>query len=1211
LRESLTVLAILLILLFTAALAGPYFIDWSAERAIIEKQLSELVGAPVKVEGAIDLRLLPTPYLTLQRVGLANQGGPFDMQAERLRLEVAVAPLLRGELDFTEATLQRPRLRLTLSPDGAVVPLGAKPAFAPQLRFERIAVEDGTLELRDPATGRDVALGDIGLTAQADALTGPFRGDGAVRLGSGRTAFRFTTSEFANDRLRLKLIVDATAASPRVDVDGTFATPSGKGGATTFAGTAILSGRWTPRGFDTALPWRVAAQMRGTARALHADSLELRLGDEEHALSFPGTADIDLSGTPKATASLKARQLDLDRALGRENGPPPLVRAAQLFDALTADSRLSAETVPLSLDWTAESILVGGETVTDVAGALRFEEDRPPRFSFEASGPGRSHLKLDGDVETGSAAEFNGMVALSAGDLDRVAAWLGPVLPPGLPRPLPVRRAEVTGRAVVSRVGVAGHDLALRLDRSALTGTLAYTKAVGADPPRLFADVAASALDLDGLPDPGAATRALGALDLSISFSAQAIAVAGLAAQPVAVDRIRLDLTKSAGLLRLRDFDILGLGGASLHAKGSWDGDAVEVQATVDADRLQNTADFLRRLAPNPVSTFVARQAPALSPAHLAFSARARAGANGSAPDIAALLLDGSLGATQLAMRVGPDAQAPGALEGTIRVDAADSLALLRQAGVSVLPLAGAGPGRIAMTAHGTLAGRLDASLSATLAGASFGYAGSLAEGSEPHVSGAVKLSSGDLLPLLQASAFAFPDATARLPAELAGAVAWTPQGLAVSGLSGSIAATPVRGALQLGVDGRGRPTVGGDLAVDHLALATLVALALGAPQPAKAGTLWSNLPFASGLADPPATTLALKVAAFDLPFGMVGHDADFRVEIAPGVVALKGFSAALQPGRVVGDLTLRRDGRTAAVEGHAAMEDYPIALPNAQGRLKAALEIAGSGGSALALVSSLAGSGPAQIADLTLPRADPAALARVFAMAEDDRLTIDEAEVARTLRREFDKGALKVGDRSFDLGLAAGQLRFVPTTAAKPDGGAATTVAASIDLRDGSVEERVGLTQTALPRDWTGPPPRVGLLFKGPIAAPNVSLDVANFINALATRAIARESARIQSYESDIRERAFFNQRLQSERRREQERVKAIEDARRAAEALRLRQAEEARQKAEDARRAAEPAVPPAPAPTQLPGAVTAPRPGAPAPAAPLVPDPSAAGRY
>ena len=113
-REILTILAIVLIVILTAALAVPYFIDWNAERSLVEAQLSNLTGAEVKIRGGIDLKILPTPYLQLADVELTAPGSGTDVKVAELHLEIALAALLRGEVDFVEAQFVAPNVQVTL-----------------------------------------------------------------------------------------------------------------------------------------------------------------------------------------------------------------------------------------------------------------------------------------------------------------------------------------------------------------------------------------------------------------------------------------------------------------------------------------------------------------------------------------------------------------------------------------------------------------------------------------------------------------------------------------------------------------------------------------------------------------------------------------------------------------------------------------------------------------------------------------------------------------------------------------------------------------------------------------------------------------------------------------------------------------------------------------------------------------------------------------
>ena len=145
LRESLTALAILIILVLTAALFGPLLIDWTGRRGEVETRLSQALGASVRTAGAIRLRLLPSPYLELGEVRI-GAGDPPQFAAEKARIELAVMPLLQGQIRIVDAHLTRPRLRLTIE-DGALV-LPKVPLSTPEfVGFERIAITDAEVIL--------------------------------------------------------------------------------------------------------------------------------------------------------------------------------------------------------------------------------------------------------------------------------------------------------------------------------------------------------------------------------------------------------------------------------------------------------------------------------------------------------------------------------------------------------------------------------------------------------------------------------------------------------------------------------------------------------------------------------------------------------------------------------------------------------------------------------------------------------------------------------------------------------------------------------------------------------------------------------------------------------------------------------------------------------------------------------------------------------
>ena len=73
-QATLLGLGIALILALVAALVGPPFVDWSQYRSVFETQVSRLVGMPVRVNGAIEARLLPTPSMVLRDIEAGGRG---------------------------------------------------------------------------------------------------------------------------------------------------------------------------------------------------------------------------------------------------------------------------------------------------------------------------------------------------------------------------------------------------------------------------------------------------------------------------------------------------------------------------------------------------------------------------------------------------------------------------------------------------------------------------------------------------------------------------------------------------------------------------------------------------------------------------------------------------------------------------------------------------------------------------------------------------------------------------------------------------------------------------------------------------------------------------------------------------------------------------------------------------------------------------------
>ncbi len=1159
-REILTILASILILILTAALVGPYFVDWTQQREWVEAQLTQAVGAEVRVEGAIEISLLPSPRLNVEKVRLSGQApGAPTLKADAMRMELAVSPLMRGELRFTDMVVNAPDLQLTVAPDGALILPEFGSDSPERFALDRLTLTNGVIRIDDRPRKRMVTIPNIELDGEAASLIGPFKGSGKLGDPAAPTVFRFNTGTREAERWRVKLIVDEGARRPRTDFDGAilFGSPQ-----LSLAGPIILSS--TIRG----VPWRATGALTADAAGAEIQSLELRAGAEDRALSASGVARVEYAAEPRVALDLKARQVDLDRLFGEAGGDAP-----RLFgDAMTSliDSSNFGLMAPFNLTLSSPALTLGGDTLSEVVGRLDWRDGKSVGVAFESNAPGRSHISLDGSVETGVAAKFAGKVDAAFRDMPRFQDWLSSInadLANRL-RALPLRSFEINGDLDVSRAGFSGRNLTIKADRSTYSGALAYTSAVGSERARLFADLTSPALDLDGVPELAGPAAAASDLDLVLSLEARAVRLARFGEGMVDAGRISGRITKTGPDFVLENFAIANLGGAQFSATGALGPAGAKLDARLDATRLVDLADLVKRIAPGRAADMLAARAVALSPARFNLKLEAP----GNSAKLGNFTFDATARGTAIKGSARPDPAKPGAILTSATLEAPEAASLLRQLGIDTIALSGAGRGRLAFNASGDPTDGLDTKIEASFAGLDVAYAGRLKPlAGVVDTAGDLKLSSRNAVPLLQVLGVAAPDPSAPgLPADLTSAFSWKNDEVRFERLLGKAGASQVVGALDLAPrksgEGAARLAVGGVLQLDRLPFSSLAALAFGPSAAPRANQLWSDQRFGLGLANPPEVAINLAVGRLDLFEPLAGTQLSAKLAIAPGVLTLSDLSLGVGGGKSSGRLTLRRDGAVAAMSGQMKFEDVSIERSFATATLDGAIDFTATGQTPAALVASLAGTGAVTLSDFRIPGLDPGAVDRVVAMVEKEQVPAAEPNIRSNLGLELDKAALSPGARSFEASMAAGVLRLATKT------GDPLETSLSVDLRNLTVEQRVTLVGKQVPKDWNDPMPQASILWRGPLANPSRTVDVSNMATILAARAIARETVRVQALEADIRERAYFNRRLkglQFIRQREAEiAAYEAEQARLAAEAERKRIEEEKRLAAEAEKR-------------------------------------------
>jgi hypothetical protein len=267
----------------------------------------------------------------------------------------------------------------------------------------------------------------------------------------------------------------------------------------------------------------------------------------------------------------------------------------------------------------------------------------------------------------------------------------------------------------------------------------------------------------------------------------------------------------------------------------------------------------------------------------------------------------------------------------------------------------------------------------------------------------------------------------------------------------------------------------------------------------------------------------------------------------------------------------------------------------------------------------------------LKITRADPGALNRVVVSAKREQLGVEQSKIAAALQSELAVGDFKSGSVTLEGSIASGALRLQSEPFAVWNDVQAQ-LGMSLDLRSFAAESGLDLTSLRPPKDWSGPLPRLRVVWRQADGKTDRTLEIASLVNGLSARAIEREASRVAALEADIRERAAFNRRLRAQeflRRRdaeiaayqaEQARLAEEEVRRQAAEVARVERDKAEREKAEqreraeverraqEVRRAPEPSRNPPSGPLEV---VPRPPPRPPASVMPPRRDPSPSGIY
>lgn len=1144
-RDFLTVIAILIILVLSAALAVPYFIDWEARRGQVESVLGEALGLPVHTGGAIELRLLPTPEIMLSDVSLGESGGA-RLTARSVSVEVAPMPLVKGEVRVIEAALDAPVLTVRVGEDGALaVPRPRSISAANvEIAIERLGISRGEIRVEDAAGSEIARIGGIEAEVVAASLAGPWRIEGEAQGVPLRIA---TGVREAGGDMRLKAVL-GHAGESHLDIDGALKLTNEPGrGLLPRLAAAVRYTEPLPGAGPEPRQLALAGTVEGDVRSLTVRDLGLDLthGEGGKDLALTGTATLTLAGRPSLQASLGGRRVDLDGLRERVGEAAFGLRASALLGRL-----------PIGLDLSLETLVVEGEEFGPLTAALHRDGDVLALSRFDLGLPGETRIagRGEGLVPSGERRDDlagTGSVSLNIGQPLVLARALVRM---GVPQSFAEALAGLPGLAASAELAldhgsIAARNITVKAGESEVGGAIRFLPADGnGGRPRYEAEVNARGVDITDLPRLDGLLALASGADIGLSLDARDLRIGQAGGD--ALGRLSALVEAGSQGIVVEYLNASGFGGAQIEAQGRIDAAGGRLGATIDAEHPQPLAQLAARFLPARAGAALTRAVADGGALHLTLEAgRVDAGAP------LFVKASGKIGQTAVEMGLSlPPAAGVGA-ELDVSLTAGDGAQLLGQLGFDVLPLPDGEGGRLSLRARGPSLDDMAGRFSLAAAGASLSGEGTFSfSEARPLFAGRVTMTAGDLGRLAEVMTRPLPGGGA-LPLELQADATFGSHGLSLVNLSATAGGMPLQGRLTFGEDGR----VEGAIRFERLALADVAALALGPLPIAPEGRAWSGERFAAA-APPVDGVLTLSVDSLSLSPRLALSDAALRLSLQPAGLAIDELAGELSGGRIEGNLSIRREGSLAVLSARGRFTAIPLsslAGGALTGTLSGDFEVGTAGESPAQLMANLAGGATVSVANTSLPGLDPSALARMVSQAlAAETLRPDLPAVTAALAAELDKGAWPVPQIAGPASLAGGILRFGPLTLPAQPGTAEGSLSGTLDLRSLAIDLRATVVTATSPKGWSGPPPQATVIWSGPLDAPARSLDAGGLANGLAAIGIVRELERIEAMEADARERAFHNRRLRAEREQ-----RAREAERRAAEEARRREEEARRQ--------------------------------------------------
>jgi uncharacterized protein involved in outer membrane biogenesis len=1057
----------LLVLLLLGALIAPYFVDWSGYRTDFERVASQVLGRKVTVEGQASARILPFPSVTFENVKVGDDAENPAMTIANFSMDAELAPFLKGEVLIFDMRVEKPRMFVSVAPDGTVdwVLRPQSPAGIETISLERVTISDGAVEINNQAADRLDTIEALNATVAAKSLAGPWRFEGSLNFDDEALYLTGSSAKAEHDgALPLRISINPTKRSMLAELSGQVKLD---GNSPVYTGDFILrpalltdpgavalrDGEGATTGTPSDSPvFNVKGKFEARHDGLNMPSYRFETGPKTDPYFAEGSGKIAWGAEPRFDIVADGAQVTFkDDANGKGANFSDRIAAIESFL-----SKVPVPSMPGELKVDLPAVVAGDTTIRDVSLSASPLGNAWNVKSLTAALPGRTKVEAIGKLETGGNFGFAGNLLVASSQPSGLSAWLAGSVPEAV-RLLPAFGFDA--KVMLTKDVQLFDNLELALGNTRLRGHI-ERRSDGARP-SVAASFAADDLDL-------AEMQALGAMIVgpgkTNNFAGHDLSI-GLKAGPVTAAEVTADTLDLA--LRIKDDTldidrllISGLEDASVSGTAKLTGFPAKLNGTADASVLSPDGAHLFSLIGEkfPQAAFFSTLSDrallypdlfADTKIDLFGSLSGEASAPETSVSYSASMGKGIYSGTATFKGGFTDIDAT-AIKANLEGKHEDALALLTLGGVPTLPVGSPGEGTFQAEIAGAMKSGLLLRTKLGAGGLSGEFAGDLSKINDVWSGkGSVALKAADIEPYLMASGVALPSMGQGTEVDGKADIMLAGQSVTFNKINGTVDGIGLNGDIKF--DLRQSPAkIGGDLRLDQLSAIWLGEALLGVGGLTATDAAWPSTAFSKDSLINLQGSLNLQAAKADL--GSHGEISGLTgaLALSGNAISLRNLTGAYQGGQISGTIDAKNDKGTGLVSSNFKLTGAVFAKLAPQESVKGLLDFTGSlsatSNTGAGLISTLTGSGTAQLREAQISGLNPKAFNEMFDAASRAEKAPDASEVEASLKEKIRAGSMQAGTIDLSWTAASGTFRFSPFTLDLPEGKLSAETIANLD---------------------------------------------------------------------------------------------------------------------------------------------------------------------